>query len=212
MGLFGTKNTSAQGGSLYAEFKNEHKAPEYKSTSGKVSRMAREDVVITSMCPGCGATYFSAAVANYLVDVNRGRTAFIGDSKDSYVDSILRTSILKKEYPTDVEDLYNLCECVVQDIGEYQKLDKNKTMALSRATTKIVVCHADDDCMKRVAEFARERTDADRFYYVFNVLPDEWKKKVYKTMNIYEAYCLPLFSAKNTEKEVTLILRKILGR
>lgn len=211
MGLFGGNKTNSSG-SLYAEFKAENAPVEYTATSGKVGRSAKEDIVVTSVVPGCGCTYISAAIANYLADINRGRVALVGDSKDTYVKPLLRTQILQKEYPVDIQDVYSICDCVVQDIGCYENIDEVKGLSLARASTKIIVCHADDDCMRQLAAFAKERPDADRFYYLFNVLPEEWKKKVYRTMNIYEAYCLPLFSVKAPDKETSLVLRKIFGR
>jgi len=211
MGLFGgNKNNSS--GSLYAEFKTENAPVEYVSTSGRAARNAREDVVITSIVPGCGSTYIAAAVANYLFDIKKGRIVFVGNAKDEYIKQLLRPGITVKEYPVDMQDIYSICDCVVQDIGCYQTLNGAGSMALARASSKILVCHADDDCMKQVASFAKERQDAENFYYLFNVLPEEWKKKVYRTMNIYEAYCLPLFSAKSPDKETCLVFRKMFGR
>ena len=210
MGFRGSK-TNTSSGSLYEEFRNGH-VQDFNSTSGKVGKFAREDVVITSLFSGCGATYISAAIANYLVDVRRGRTVRVGDAKDEYITALLRSNIMQKTYPVEIQELYNICDCVVQDVGSYYSLDKTKSTALSRATTKIIVCHADDDSLKLLASFARERTDAERFFYIFNVLPDEWRRKVYKTMNIYEAYCLPLFNAKSPDKEVKKILKRIFGR
>lgn len=210
MGLLGSKN-NADSGSLYAEFRNEH-VKEYTSTSGKVGKFAREDVVITSLNSGCGSTYISAAVANYLAGLRRGRTVHVGDSKDEYIGEMIYPSVLQKKYPVELEELYKICDCIVQDVGPYYKLDKNKSTVLSRATTKIMVCHADDDSLKQLATFVRERADAERFFYLFNILPDEWRRKVYKTMNIYEAYCLPLFNAKKPDKEVRKVMQKIFGR
>lgn len=210
MGLLGSKN-KAPSGSLYAEFRNGH-IQDFNSTSGKVGKFAREDVVVTSLTPGCGATYVSATIANYLVGIKRGKTIHVGEAKDTYLSELLRPTIMQKKYPVEIQELYNVADCIVQDVGPYHNLDKNKTTALSRATTKIIVCHADDDSLKELASFARERTDAERFYYIFNVLPDEWKRKVYRTMNIYEAYCIPLFYAKTPNKEVTKALVKIFGR
>ena len=109
-------------------------------------------------------------------------------------------------------ELYSTCDCLVQDLGTYSSFDGAKNMSFARATTKIVVCHADSDNMRKLATFAHDRSDADRCYYLFNVLPREWERNVYKAMDEYEAYCLPLFSAKNPEKEIQLIFGKIFGK
>lgn len=211
MGLFGG-NKKPSSGSLYAEFKTENAPVEYVSTTGKAARNAREDIVIASIVAGCGSTYIAVAVANYLFDIKKGRVVFVGSDKDEYVKTLLRPEIIYKTYPVDMQEIYSICDCVVQDVGCYHTLDGAKSMALARASSKILVCHADDDCMKQVALFAKERPDAENFYYLFNVLPEEWKKKVYRTMDIYEAYCLPLFSAKSPDKETSLVLRKMFGR
>ena len=210
MSLFKGNGLGAPKG-LYAEFKNE-RLPEYTGTNGKVGRSAREDIVVTSIIPGAGATYISAAIANYISGKKKGRTVLVGDAKDTYVESLLKPKVIHKKYPVEIQELYSTCDYMVQDIGCYQSLDNTKSVALARATTKVIICHADDDCMRKIAAFARERQDAERFYYLFNVLPKEWKSKVYRTMDMYEAYCLPLFNAKNPEKEVCLMFKKIFGR
>jgi len=205
------KRSAVTSGGMYAAYKNEIQ-PERNATNGKVGRMAREDIAITSITQGGGATYISAAVANFLADTNRGKVLFLGNSKDEYVTSILRSSIEHKYFPADVSDLYSICDCLVQDLGVYAAFDSAKNMSFSRATTKIVICHADSDSMRKLAEFAYDRADADRCYYLFNILPSEWEKNVYKAMDEYEAYCLPLFSAKSMEKEVRLVFQKIFGK
>ena len=210
MGLLNSKSKSSMG-NIYEDFMSGY-SQELTSTSGRAGKHVREDVVVTTMTPGCGGTYISVAIANYLADVKRGRVIHVGDLKDEYVQDLLRPAIIQKKYPEDMQELYNESDCVIQDVGTYDLLNKQKGIALSKAATKIMVCHADDDSMRKLATFARERADADRFYYLFNVLPDEWRRKVYKTMNIYEAYCMPLFSTKTFDAETKQILRKIFGR
>ena len=81
---------------------------------------------------------------------------------------MLNPGILQQEYPVEMQDVYSICDCAVHDIGCYQSMDEQKSLSLARATTKILICHADDDCMRQIAGFAKERSDADRFYYLFN--------------------------------------------
>lgn len=208
--IFKRKNAPVSGG-MYAEYKREVQ-PEKTTTSGKVGKMARADIAVTSIVPGCGSTYISSAIANYLFDINRERVTFVGDHKDDYLSSVLRQPIDRQYFPTDITELYSGCDFLVQDLGAYSKLDGSKNMSFARATTKIVVCHADSDSMRKLAAFAHDRSDADRCYYLFNVLPKEWEKNVYRAMDEYEAYCLPLFSAKNPDKDVQMIFKNIFGK
>lgn len=208
--MFGKKKEVSPGG-LYAAYKMET-FPEKTATSGRVGRMAREDIAVISIVPHCGTTYISSAIANYLVSVNRGKVIFLGDRKDEYISSVLHRTVDRCFFPADVTELYSNCDCLVQDLGSYAELDSVKNMSFARATTKIVICQADTGCMKKLAAFERDRTDVDKCYFLFNVLPKEWEKDVYKAMDIYEAYCLPLFSAKNPDKDVQEIFQNIFGK
>jgi len=207
---FWKKSTPASGG-MYAAYMNERQLDK-TTTSGKVGKTARVDVAVTSISHGGGASYISAAVANYLADKNYGDILLLGSNKDEYLPEILRPSIERCYFPADISELYSACDCLVQDLGVYATFDSAKNMSFARATTKIVVCHADSDSMSKLAAFAYDRTDAERCYYLFNILPKEWEKNVYKAMDEYEAYCLPLFNAKSPEKEVQQIFHRIFGK
>lgn len=212
MGLFDRKSDAgAVGGGFYSGYRAKS-MDGIGSTSGRVERTLRENVAVVELTHGVGSTYVSAGIANYLFEKSMGEVMLIHELKDEFLEEIILADIKRDTYPINMDEAYSSCDCLVQDFGVYKELDANKKMALSLASTKIVICNADDDYMRLLAEFTRERPDADRFYYLFNRVPKEWERKVGRVMDDYEAYCLPLFFAKVPGTDMKQILRKIFRR
>ena len=212
MGLFGKKSSaSVVGGGFYSGYKAKV-AESIGPTNGRVERTLRENVAVVELTHGAGSTYVSAAIANYLYNRGMGETMLVHDIKDEYLEEILMAQVVRDNFPINMAEIYSACDCLIQDFGVYKELDSNKKMALSMASTKIVVCNADDDYMRLLADFTRERTDADRFYYLFNRVPREWERKVGRVMDEYEAYCLPMFFARTPGTDMTQIFRRIFRR
>lgn len=170
----------------------------------------RENVFVCALEHGCGTSHVSSAIANYIAEVRKGKTALITNS----IHNARELLSLKVDcfMPSQEENLVGVYSNVVWDGGVFGELDGIGNIAMAKAQKKIIVCQADYDYFVKLANFTQSRKDDKEFAYIFNMVAREWNGKVEDAMASYDhVFTLPIFYPKAVPELVENDFRQILG-
>ncbi len=156
-----------------------------------VGGSGREDVCVFTLRHGTGASYVSASVANYLAKFCKGDVSLVLDDVE-YAEEIVIPRIKTVTWASE-GDAYASANYIVHDIGVYEEMTADRRTALQRASKKILLCKGDGRFLRKLARFV-ETVDTSDIIFLFNELPTEWEKRVYKIIDFTKkVYCVPTF-------------------
>lgn len=157
----------------------------------------------------CGCTYISQALANYI----KARV----NSKILMVDKAGKNDIPNNQgvafQVIDFINLNNNYKYVVTDMGNLKKKSDSEKLEYKRANIKIMISNLEDDYLRQLAAYIKEdKKFSMKCAYIFNLVPQDKKRKVHKLMEAYEHYCLSIIDKDNLSYDAMKVFNNILSR
>lgn len=157
----------------------------------------------------CGCTYISQALANYI----KARV----NSKILIVDKAGTNGIPNNQgiafQMADFINLNNDYKYVIVDMGNLKNKSDLEKLEYKRAIIKIMISNLEEDYLRRLAAYIKEdKKSSMKCTYIFNLVPQDKKRKVHKLMEAYEHYCLPIIDKDNLSYDAMKVFNNILSR
>lgn len=196
---------------LYAGFKermqteNEVVAKGDKKVDKRVQIKKKFIVSVTSLKHGCGSSYMSAAIANYLSKKVKEKVCLL-HTGFGYASDVLNDKVELVFYPCDLSVVFADYGYIVYDGGILNELDKDM---LDRSDIKILMCWHNEEFKHLLLDFVKSRKDLNNWAFGFNHVPDKLYKDVYSLMEGLCVFCLPTFDVEHIDKTTEKIFSEL---
>ncbi|MDF2904943.1 MAG: hypothetical protein K0R34_264 [Herbinix sp.] len=168
-----------------------------------------QTIVVACLDNECGCTYITQALANYIKAKVNNKILIIDKASENGTNNSQRIAYQLDQYGSQNQDY----KYVISDMGNLKERSDSEKLAYKKASIKIMISNTEDDYLKRLAAFVKEdKKSSMKSTYIFNLVPQDKKKKVHRLMEAYEHYCLPIIDKDNLSYEAMKIFNDILSR
>jgi hypothetical protein len=157
----------------------------------------------------CGCSYITQALANYIrTKVNN--SICIVDASEKGNKNYKQMVAIKS---VDICNLHSDYKYILVDMGNLKERSDTEKLEYKRANIKIMISNLEDYYLRQLAAYIKEdKKSAMKCSYVFNLVPQEQKRKVHTLMEAYEHYSLPVIDKDNLGYDTKKIFNNILLR
>ena len=190
-------------------FSNRSKMNKKKSNSKIVTNISQRGIAgtyfVTQLKHGVGCTHFASTCANVLLDSDN---SVVLVHKGSIITDCIFEEVEVYEGDKRYDTLYSKYAYVIYDGGVYQEMSAELKEECNRAYVRIMMCHADDDYLKKLAAFVEMQGEqANKWVYVFNGIPNHLIPRISNLMAHYETFFLPVYSTTELPKKVNKLVK-----
>lgn len=165
-------------------------------------------IAVASLDNECGCSFISQALANYISGKANGSVGIIDITKEMKNNS--NTSMLTSK---ELIEKYHNYHYIIIDLGNLSHRSDSDKVLYKDANIKVMISIMEDYYLRQLAAFIRgDKRQAVKNIYLFNLVPQEKKKKIQKLMEGYKHYCLPIINKDKLSYDAQKIFHSILVR
>lgn len=166
-----------------------------------------QTIAVASLDNECGCTYIAQALANYIKTNISSKILLVDKAGKNSTINYPRLSSQFNQYGYQNNDY----KYVIIDMGNLKEKSDSEKLEYKKASVKIMISNVEDDYLRHLAAFIKEdKKSSMKYTFLFNLVPQDKKRKVHRLMEAYEHYCISIIDKDNLCYDAMKIFNDIL--
>lgn len=170
-------------------------------------------IAISSYQPQYGCTYVSKLFEQFLLgETNYTVCLLYGEHTNLKSKQLLNPYyILRSDTMSKVEEQYDY---IIIDLGNFDDMTELDRETFSKADIKLMVCHLEDQCLRRIADEIRKQPEVMReeYIFLFNQVLKKERKHVDDLMENYNHGSIETVDIRQIDKKTKQLFSAILHK